>query len=221
MELDFGEGFFLRRARTEDHAAFETVCLRTGDAGADASEREDEPRLLGLLYAVPYQVLEPNFSFAVEGPGGVCGYLLGTPDSAGFYERYEKEWLPPLREKFADPGPDDGAWRGSDWARRAVHRPEIALPPPLHLFPAHGHIDLLAHARGRGVGRRAMRFLMARLAAAGAGGMHLQVHARNGRAQAFYAGLGFAALEDGSLPDAVTFMARGLERVGKDALVAS
>ena len=161
---------------------------------------------------MPYQVLEPDFAFAVEGPEGVCGYLLGTPDSGAFYRRYEQDWLAPLRRRIADPGPDEQGWRGSDWARHAVHRPEIVFPPALNPFPAHGHIDLLAHARGRGIGRRALLFLMRRLAHAGAPGMHLPVHPRNSGAQAFYRRLGFTVLEDAALLPTTTFMARSLER---------
>lgn len=216
-ELDFGGGFFLRRAEAGDHAAFEAVCLQTGHAGADATAREDDPALLGLLYAVPYQVLEPDFAFAVEGPGGVCGYLLGTPDSEAFYRRYCEGWLAPLRWNIADPGPDERQWRGSDWARSAVHRPEIVFPPVLHPFPAHGHIDLLPHARGRGIGRQALQFLMARLAGAGADGLHLSVHPRNSGAQTFYAKLGFIVLREASLPDTTTFMVRHLQQASESA----
>lgn len=208
--LDFGGGYRLRPAVPADHAAFNHVCLKTGDAGRDATSREDDPDLLGLIFAVPYQVLEPDFAFAVEGPDGVCGYLLGTPDSAGFYARYRRDWLSPLSRRISDPGPDPSRWRGSDWARRAIHAPEIVFPEKLRPFPAHGHIDLLAPARGRGVGRRALDFLMRRLTVAGAAGMHLQVHPGNLRAQGFYRSLGFERIEGVSLPEHTVFMARAL-----------
>jgi len=84
MILDFGDGFFLRRATSDDHAAFRAVCLKTGDAGEDATSREDDPGLMGMIYAVPYQVFAPDFAFAIEGPEGVAGYLFGMPDTAAF-----------------------------------------------------------------------------------------------------------------------------------------
>ncbi|HEV7252475.1 MAG TPA: hypothetical protein VGN97_05185 [Mesorhizobium sp.] len=133
LELDFGRRYFLRCAEPRDRSAFNHVCLKTGDASRDATWREDDPDLLGLIFAVPYQVLEPDFAFAVVGPGGVCGYLLGTPDSAGFYRRYVNDWLVPLACRVHDPGPDRSQWRGSDWDRRAIHAPEIVFPPALHL----------------------------------------------------------------------------------------
>jgi ribosomal protein S18 acetylase RimI-like enzyme len=210
LELDFGDGFTLRRALAADHAALNRVCLLTGDSGKDASAREDDPDLLGLIYAVPYQVFAPDFAFVVRGPDGVCGYILGTPDSAAFYEQVGREWFPPLAQRLRDPGPDESRWTGSDWARHAIHHPEPVYPEALQDYPAHGHIDLLAAARGRRIGTRGMRLLMERLAGAGATGMHLQVSPTNEGALRFYETLGFRRLEDTSLPEDTVFMAAKL-----------
>lgn len=206
VELDFGDGYTLRRALWADYAALNRVCLLTGDSGKDATAREDDPDLLGLIYAVPYQVFSPEFAFVVQGPGGVAGYILGTPDSEAFYDRVGREWFPPLAKRLRDPGPDEAKWAGSDWARYAIHHPEFVYPPVLHDYPAHGHIDLLAEARGRRIGSRGMRLLMERLAATGAEGMHLQVSPANDGALAFYRTLGFSRLEDASLPEDTVFM---------------
>ena len=210
MELDFGDGFLLRRAGPGDHAALNRVCLLTGDSGQDATAREDDPDLLGLIYAVPYQVLAPEFAFVVEGPRGVCGYILGASESAAFYARMAREWFPPLAQRLRDPGADESRWTGSDWARHAIHHPQLAYPEVLHDYPAHGHIDLLAEARGRRIGSRGMRLLMARLAAAGARGMHLQVSPTNSGALRFYETLGFRELRDASLPEDTVFMVTAL-----------
>ena len=48
MILDFGDGFFLRRATSDDHAAFRAGCLKTGDTGDDAPRRADRTGLLGM-----------------------------------------------------------------------------------------------------------------------------------------------------------------------------
>lgn len=210
MTLEFGDGFSLRHARAEDHPAMCRVCLLTGDSGKDASAREDDPDLLGLIYAVPYQVYSPDFAFVVDGPDGVCGYVLGTPDSASFYAWMREVWLPPIAQRLADPGPDESLWRGSDWARHAIHHPDFAYPPVLHPYPAHAHIDLLEPARGRHIGRRALTHLMQALAAAGAGALHLGVGPSNRSAQAFYRKLGFERLTDPSLPRHTIFMTHQL-----------
>ncbi|HEV2513603.1 MAG TPA: GNAT family N-acetyltransferase [Devosia sp.] len=208
--LDFGGGYRLRPALAEDHAALNLVCLRTGDSGKDATGKEDDPDLLGLIYAVPYQVYEPDFAFVVDGPNGVCGYIFGAPDTPGIYARMGAEWFPPLAARLNDPGPNESEWHGSDWARRAIHHPEFVYPEVLHRYPAHGHIDLLEEARGRGIGRRGMEHVMAKLAATGARGMHLQVSPVNRGAQRFYQKLGFEVLKDPVLPRHTTFMVVGL-----------
>ena len=206
MELDFGDGYSLRKAQWADYAALNRVCLLTGDSGKDATAREDDPDLLGLIYAVPYQVYSPEFAFVVQGPDGVCGYILGTPSSGRFYARVEREWFPPLAKRLRDPGTDEARWAGSDWARHAIHYPEFTYPAVLHDYPAHGHIDLLEEVRGRKIGSRGMRLMMERLAAAGISGMHLQVSPTNDGALAFYRTLGFSRLEDASLPEHTVFM---------------
>lgn len=208
--LELGDGFALRTATKADHAGLQLVCLKTGDSGADASQREDDPGLLGLIYAVPYQEFAPDFAFVIEHEASVCGYVLGALDSGAFYRKLAQEWFPVLRGLVVDPGPDESSWSGSDWARRAIHHPELVFPPVLAAYPAHGHIDLLEVARGRGIGRQALEHLMDRLRMAGAPGMHLQVSPSNAGALAFYRRLGFAPITDAGLPEHTVFMARAL-----------
>lgn len=206
MLLDFGDGFVLRQATAGDHAALRRVCLKTGDSGQDATAREDDPRLLGNIYAVPYQVYAPDFAFIVDGPDGVAGYVLGAPDTAAFNAAMRDDWYPSLAADLPDPGPDSTRWCGSDWARAVLHHPNLIFPPALHPYPAHGHIDLLAPARGRGIGTRGMGFLIDRLRATGAPGMHLQVSPSNAKALRFYETLGFHRLSDSILPADIAFM---------------
>lgn len=210
MRIDLGDGFALRRAHATDHAAMRLVCLKTGDNGKDAGGREDDPDLLGTIYAVPYQVLEPDFAFVVENDNGVCGYVLGALDTPDFNCRLEHDWFAPLRRHLHDPGPDQSRWRGSDWARYLIHHPQYTFPPALHPYPSHGHIDLLPQAQGRGIGRKAMAMLMRQLCDAGSPGLFLEVSPLNRRARHFYAKLGFATLRSADLPRHSTFMARAL-----------
>lgn len=213
MVLDFGDGFFLRHATEADDAAICRVCLATGDAGKDAGPREDDPDLLGSIYCLPYRVFEPDLAFVVDSSDGVCGYLFGTPDTMAFNARLEREWYPGLRQRLADPGPDKASWRGSDWARRLIHHPEPVDPHLVAAYPSHGHIDLLAGARGRGIGRTAMRLLMERLRGAGSDGMFLDVDPRNTGARHFYRKLGFSPLPDSGWSQAQRYMVRKLPQV--------
>ena len=200
MILPLGEGFSLRQATAADHSDLAMVCLKTGDAGKDATGLEDDPQLLGLIYAIPYQVLEPDFAFVIDGPDGVSGYVLGALHTQAFNARLAAEWYPRLQGEVADPGPDRPRWRGSDWARHLIHHPDFDFPAALAAYPSHGHIDLLPEARGKGIGRRAMALLEQRLAAAGSTGLFMQLDLRNEGALRFYEAIGFEMLRDADLP---------------------
>jgi GNAT superfamily N-acetyltransferase len=200
----------LRPARRTDLAGLYAVCLKTGDSGQDGTKLHDDPTLLGKFFVGPYVVLEPDLAFTLEGPSGAAGYLLGARDTASFNRRCESEWLKPLRDAVHNPGNDLTTWRDSDWVRRLIHVPDFIFPPVLQAFPAHAHIDLLPEARGHGFGRKMMQFLMARLAARGAKGLHLSVAPSNAGGQAFYQKLGFHHVTAPELPRHTTFMACSL-----------
>jgi GNAT superfamily N-acetyltransferase len=200
----------LRPARRADLPGLYAVCLKTGDSGKDGTALHDDPTLLGKFYVGPYVVLEPDLAFTLEGPSGAAGYLLGTLDTPEFNRRCESEWLQPLRETVHNPGNDLTTWRESDWVRRLIHVPDFVTSPALLAYPAHAHIDLLPEARGHGFGRRLMHFLMARLAARGAKGLHLAVSPSNAGGQAFYQKLGFQNVNAPELPRHTIFMARSL-----------
>lgn len=217
MILDFGGGFFLRRATAADHPALAMICLKTGDAGKDASVREDDPDLLGLLYTIPYQVLEPDLAFIIDSPTGAAGYLLGAAETAAFNASLASGWYPELQRRVADPGPDTSRWRGSDWARHRVHHPDFAVPPALAAYPSHGHIDLLPQARGKGIGRRAMAFLEQRLAASGSTGIHLEVMPENDGALKFYKAIGLKALQDPGLAMQCVYVGKRLAHTAEAA----
>jgi ribosomal protein S18 acetylase RimI-like enzyme len=208
--LDLGGGFVLRHATAADHPALCRVCLETGAAGQDATHREDDPDLMGLIYAVPYQALEPDLAFVIESSRGVAGYLLGARDTGAFNARLASDWYAALQARVRDPGPDPARWRGSDWVRHMIHHPALDIPPALASFPSHGHIDLLPQARGQGIGRRCMAFLAGRFAAAGSTGLFLDVNPANHGALRFYARLGYVAVADSELPAGSVFMAKRL-----------
>jgi len=204
--------FGIRPATPEDRAALSMVCLRTGDAGEDATGKEDDPELLGLIYAVPYQVGAPEFAFVIEDSGGVCGYVLGAADTMAFQRFMNDEWFPPIRARLRDPGADAGLWNGSDWGRRVVHEGWSLPPVDLARYPAHGHIDLLPRAQGRGLGRRAMEVMLGALGAQGVPGIHLGLSARNGKALGFYERIGFRVADPPGILDDTIFVVKALGR---------
>ena len=178
----------IRTATPVDRDALVDICLRTGDAGADATGLVDNGGLYGEIYAVPYLVLEPELAVVAALDGRVCGYVLGALLTPVFESRCQAEWWPSLRDRYPLPGD------GTDVDRRLIALVHTGFHTPTALtdrYPSHLHIDLLPELQGRGVGRQLIDELLRRLATAGSHGVHLGVDTRNTHAIGFYEHLGF------------------------------
>lgn len=196
----------IRLARAGDRAAAYHVCLKTGDAGADAEPLfAADPDALGRLFVGPYLAFEPDLSLVLEDADGVCGYSLAALDSRAFYARYDAEWRPDLVEHYRPPTADPSAWTRVEQVYDWYRQQDYFCPEPYALYPSHLHIDLLPRAQGRGLGLELIERLMDRLRERGSPGVHLGMWARNTRAHAFYTRLGFHELvrvgtpEEGSI----------------------
>lgn len=195
----------VRPADTTDEAEVDRlydICLRTGDAGADATDRSVHPRLIGDLYLGPYLAYEPELAFVLvdaerTGPEAVVGYVLGARDSATFDERVVRDWLPALRERYPLEQARDGSLPAGTVDAMFIeilhdhHGPDPAF---LDLYPAHLHVDVLPEGQGGGNGRALLETLFAALRALDVPGVHLGMAASNTRAAGFYAHLGFTPL---------------------------
>ncbi len=191
-------GARIRLADAGDRAALYRICLRTGDAGEDATPLFRDTALLGHLYVGPYAALEPEHALVLEDAEGVCGYVVGALDTGDFNARVRAQWLPGLAARYPDPAGDPAGWSPDQRAMRVLHHPETAFPLALRSeltpYPSHLHIDLLPRTQGRGLGRTLLETLLDRLRRDGSAGVHLGVDERNRRAAAFYRHLGFASL---------------------------
>jgi ribosomal protein S18 acetylase RimI-like enzyme len=168
------------------------ICLRTADAGEDATPLVADRRLFGEVYAAPYGVLEPEHAFVVDnGAGKAVGYVLGALDSRAFEARCEEEWWPPLRARHPI---GSGATGMDELLIALLHHRHLADDAVVADHPSHLHIDLLPEAQRGGWGRALMERLHDALRADGSPGVHLGVSARNHRAIGFYAHLGYAEL---------------------------
>jgi hypothetical protein len=78
---------FIRPYRSDDRGAVYEVCVRTGDAGGDATGKYPNDDLLPDIFAGPYLYLEPGLSFVLDDEGRAVGYVLGTADTARFVSR--------------------------------------------------------------------------------------------------------------------------------------
>ena len=146
-------------------------------------------------------MLSPETCFVLDGGNGrAVGYLLGTPDTAAFVQKYNDEYIASLQsEGFEEPGlGEPTGWNENlpDALRKIMFHPEGMLhrkyPQMMEKWPAHLHIDLLNTHKRKGWGRQLIdRF--SRLAKdEGAKGVHLGMAASNEDAAKFYARMGFS-----------------------------
>lgn len=186
----------IRSYRPEDEAAAYEICLRTGDAGADATGQYQDPTLLGLVYVGPYLRFTPEHALMLDGgEAGVVGYALGVPDTVAFEQWCAAHWWPALQARIPDPAPVPPQRRTPDQRiAHIIHHPPRTPVEITDRFPAHLHVDLLPVAQGQGWGGKLLYALFERLAGAGAPGVHLDVAVSNHRAIGFYRRLGFADL---------------------------
>lgn len=190
--------FSIRPYAPQDLDAVYDICLKTGDAGNDATHLYEDPRVLGHIYVGPYVILQPELAFVLKDQESVCGYILGALDTQQFYHAYLSTWLPRLAPELPKPTGDPQAWTPTQRRYHMLHHPRLEVPDELSDYPSHLHIDLLPRAQSRGNGTRMMHVLLDALKALGSPGVHLGVAQSNQRAQAFYAKLGFTRLKQTS-----------------------
>jgi ribosomal protein S18 acetylase RimI-like enzyme len=201
----------VRPYRPGDLPALYDICLRTAEAGGDATPfyPPQDHELLGAIFAAPYAVLEPELTFVVDdGQGQAVGYIVGTGDTAGFVRRFREEWLPRVADRW--PAPQGEPATPSEVMAGLLHTPERMVLPALAAYPAHLHIDLLPGFQRAGFGRALMESFLAALAARGVPAVHLGMLTANTPARAFYDRLGFHELP---VPDAgvLTYLGRATQ----------
>lgn len=192
----------LRAAALRDLAGVYRVCHETGDPAADQN-----PDLLGHVYAGPYVVGQAALARVVADELGIAGYLFGCDDTRAFEAWCEQHWWPPLREQY----PVEGASKADAEMIGLLHHPPRSPESVVAAFPAHLHIDFLPRARGGGHGRALIEWLCAELVGRGVPGVHLGVGSDNANAIAFYEHLGFTTAEG---DDDTTWMTRRLAQAG-------
>lgn len=183
----------IRPFRPGDEPALAEICLKTADAGADATGIFDDDGLWAEIFVLPYAAKHPEFAFVVESDDGrVVGYIVAAPDTDAFEDWFHDMWWP---ERGAPRHPLPSVQRTRQdgtvayaYGRRGGTNAYTAE------FPAHLHIDLLPEAQGGGWGRRLIETVTDALRDAGVSGVHLVASAENTGAVAFYPRVGFAPL---------------------------
>ncbi len=183
-----------------DAAGVDEVCVRTGDAGADARGLWSSDELLPDLFARPYVRLEPSMAFVLDDAGAVVGYVIGTADTPRFVARYRELWLPGLEQRW--PRPPRPPVTAEQRLLTMGLDPERMLSPALAAHPAHLHVDIAPEHQGGGHGRALLETFCRAAAAAGSRAVHLGMDPTNTRARAFYDRLGFdeiSGVDDGGV----------------------
>ncbi|MDN3496636.1 GNAT family N-acetyltransferase [Planococcus sp. APC 4015] len=185
--------FRIRPFRSGDEPALADICLRTADAGADATGVFEDDRIWAEVFVLPYVARHPDLAFVLESDtGDVVGYVVATDDTPAFEDWFHDEWWPERGARW--PRPDVESTRQDGTLIYAYGRRGGAEPYGTD-HPAHLHIDLLPEAQGQGWGRRLIETVMDELRSRGVGGLHLATSADNARALAFYPRLGFTPLD--------------------------
>ncbi|MCB9375778.1 MAG: GNAT family N-acetyltransferase [Acidimicrobiia bacterium] len=166
------------------------VCLRTGDAGGDASDLLEDPDLISYLWLLPYLRLAPELASVVDRGDGIgVGYVLGALDTVAFDVAAETGWWPEARARFPlDVAPADSL---DGLLVHLLHHRGAPDADLVTRYPSHLHIDLLPEVQGRGLGRAMIDRLLGQLTDRGSPGVHLGTSPANTRAVAFYRHLGF------------------------------
>ncbi len=183
----------IRPAEPRDLDRLYEICVRTADAGADATSLHADPSLPGHVWAAPYLIHAPDHAFVVvDADDRAGGYVLAALDSRAFEAELERSWWPDLRARYPRQG--EGRTPADQATVELLHDPPTAVDAILRGYPSHLHIDLLPEFQGAGNGRRLIDTVLDSLARAGSSGVHLGVSARNERAMGFYRAVGFTEL---------------------------
>jgi GNAT superfamily N-acetyltransferase len=183
----------IRNVTIEDIPALYNVCLKTGDTGNDGTHLYTNISLLGEVYVGPYVTFNADSSFLlIDEEGLISGYALSTFDTVTFEATCAKEWWPKLQAKYQRPDVhNQDQWSRDNHIEHEIFNPTPSPTEVLGDYPSHGHIDLLAHAQGKGWGKKLMTSVKESLIDKGSPGMHLRVSDVNFRALGFYDKLGY------------------------------
>ncbi len=168
------------------------ICLKTADAGRDASALYNDPDLVGHVYVGPYITHAPDLCFVLEKDGRALGYILGCGDTAAFAAWLEQSWYPLLRIRY----PLQGRYTALEQRMVGHIHNGYTLRKELSAYPAHLHIDIVPQGQGQGAGRALMHRFTDTLKNKKVPAVHLEVGKKNQSAIAFYKRLGFHVIKE-------------------------
>jgi ribosomal protein S18 acetylase RimI-like enzyme len=178
----------IRPYHPSDLTALYRICVRTADAGGDASALFRDHDLPGHQFVTPHVSHDPAHAYVLTRNGVPAGYLVGVRDLTSLIDYVENHYLPVLRVRYPLLAADDDSRDAN--AIRGIHAPHVIYPERAQ-YGGNLHINLLPEAQGKGWGARLIDTFLASLRAHGVKGASLGVNTANTRAIAFYEKYGF------------------------------
>lgn len=156
-------------------------------------------------------LLSPATCFILDdGAGRAVGYIIGTPSTTQFIEKWKKDFIPTVDDQIVpkpDASTEDELMNRDNVKdlRKSVYSGECSMlqssPDLLEKYPAHLHVDILPEFQNKGHGKKLIDTFLHNIQELEAGGVHLGMLASNENARRFYERLGFqlcdAVLDDG------------------------
>ena len=185
----------IRPYTAADRIAVWDLAANTAFFGDPVEAFLDDRALFCAAFVAYYADYEPERLWIAEIDGTVVGYVTGCGDSRRQARTFGSRILPAvlwgvLRRRYRV---------GIKTLRFALcmareglqhDRPDVSLDR----FPGHLHINVLARARGNGIGRALLEGSLAQFWASGVRGVHLSTTDRNAAACHLYEAVGFRLL---------------------------
>ena len=193
------ENIIIRNAILSDLPYLYEICLKTGDAGKDATTLYNDPYLLGNYYVAPYVNFRESICFVAEYNNRPQGYIVSVPNTVTYKQWLEDYWLPPLRKQF--PIENNAKYTmKEETIVNLIHKKQYPIDqinmPYIKDYPSHLHVDILPVIQGKGVGNMLMNCLCKELKSQNVSGLHLSVGFTNPGAIKFYQKMDFTVIKE-------------------------
>lgn len=183
----------IRPARLTDLPYLYEICLFTSAAANSPDTMLHDLFMVGHYYAAPYLYFEDGISFVLTDNDAPVGYILGTSDSAKYYEWLNNKWLPDLRLLYKHNMTTLSEFE--NWLLTLIHE-DAALDEFLAPYPAHLHIDILPAYHGKGYGKKLMEHFFEACKEKECTGVHFGVDEKNDAARQFYLKTGMRVIRE-------------------------
>ena len=183
----------IRPYQPSDRKAVRAICCDTGNLGDPVDMMFPDRDIFADLISRYYTDYEPESVWVAESGGAVGGYLTGCLDSRR-YQRVMRWRVVPhvlLHGIWKGLLVERATWRLAGGAMRTLQFGGWDEPAAMRRYPAHLHLNLRPHLRGRRVGAELVERFLAHAKAHGVTGTCAAVRGDNAAACRFFQRLGF------------------------------